>query len=103
MKNRPEHKPRFDKAAPRHEAKVEVKAEVKAEAKVEAKQEVKVEAKVAPKVVAEVKPTEDLSTLKVAELKELAKAKGIENYSKLRKASKEKLNIHNKIIMRVIL
>ena len=88
--NRPEHKPRFDKAAPRHEARVEVKAEVKAEAKVEAKveakQEVKVEAKVAPKVVAEVKPTEDLSTLKVAELKELAKAKGIENYSKLRKA-----------------
>ncbi|OED59056.1 30S ribosomal protein S2 [Acholeplasma laidlawii] len=80
--NRPENKPRFDKQAPRAAAKPEVKAEVKAEVK----PEVKVEAKVAPKVVAEVKPTEDLSTLKVAELKELAKAKGIENYSKLRKA-----------------
>lgn len=80
--NRPENKPRSDKQAPKAAAKPEVKAEVKAEVK----PEVKVEAKVAPKVVAEVKPTEDLSTLKVAELKELAKAKGIANYSKLRKA-----------------
>lgn len=54
--------------------------------KFQPKQEVKVEAPVVEKA-AEVAPTtEDLSALKVADLRELAKAKGIENYSTLKKA-----------------
>ncbi len=78
---RPDQRPRTDKVAPKAEVKPEVKPEVKAEAK----PEVKVVEKAAPAKEAE-KPSEDLSALKVAELKELAKAKGIENYSKLKKA-----------------
>jgi len=57
--------------------------------KFQPKQEVKVEAPVVEKVVekvVETQQTEDLSALKVAELRELAKAKGIENYSTLKKA-----------------
>ncbi len=54
--------------------------------KFQPKQEVKVETPVVEKA-AEVAPTtEDLSALKVADLRELAKAKGIENYSTLKKA-----------------
>ncbi len=105
---RPEHKPRHDgpkpayKPAPKTDApkadapkteapvkeakpaeKTEVKEAPKAEApKAEPKKEVKAEPKVEP--VAE--ETKALSTLKVAELKELAKAKGIENYADLKKA-----------------
>src|SRR5690554_4894776 len=67
---RAEQKPKAEKVAPKKEAKEEVKVEEKAK-----------EAE-----TTEEKPSEDLSTLKVAELKELAKAKGIENYSKLKKA-----------------
>src|SRR5690554_4289622 len=58
-------------------AKAEPKAEVKAEPKVE---------KAAQKEEKAAQPTEDLSALKVVELRELAKAKGISNYSSMRKA-----------------
>src|SRR5690554_2839734 len=74
---RPDQRPSTDKVTPKAEAKPEVKPEVKAE--------VKVAEKAAPAKETE-KPSEDLSALKVAELKELAKTKGIENYSKLKKA-----------------
>ena len=67
-------------------AKVEKVAPVKATKKEEPKVEAaapKVEAKpVAPKA----KATKDLSTLTVAELKEMAKAKGIEGISSMKKA-----------------
>src|SRR5690554_472148 len=66
---RPEQKPRAEKPAPKQEVKAEVKAE-----------------KVEKPAKAEAQPTEDLSALKVADLRELAKTKGIENYSKLKKA-----------------
>lgn len=54
--------------------------------KFQPKQEVKAEAPVVEKAAEEAPKTEDLSALKVAELRELAKAKGIENYSTLKKA-----------------
>ena len=87
---RPEYKPRNEKFAPRTDAKFAPKTETKPEVKVEVKAEVKAEVKPEVKVVApakaEAQPTEDLSALKVADLRELAKTKGIENYSKLKKA-----------------
>jgi len=71
------------------QAKPVAKAPVKPEVKAPVKEEVKKEAhkKVVPvkkAVTAEAK--QDLSTLKVAELKDLAKQKGITGYSKLKKA-----------------
>ena len=68
------------------EEKVEEKKETKKTTKkVEKKEEVKEEKKTTKK---ETKKEEkvDLSTLTVAELKEMAKAKGIEGYTKLKKA-----------------
>ena len=73
---KPEAKPVVKEVAPKVEAKVEPKVEVKKEApkKVEPVKTVTAEAKV------------DLNSLKVAELRELAKTKGLTGYSKLKKA-----------------
>ena len=78
-------------------AKKETKKEVVKEEKVEEKKETKKTTKKVEKEVKEEKKTTkkaatkkeekvDLSTLTVAELKEMAKAKGIEGYTKLKKA-----------------
>ncbi|MFI0429863.1 50S ribosomal protein L21 [Mariniflexile sp. HMF6888] len=64
-------------------AKVENKGAIKA-AKVEAKKETS--AKVEKKVEAKAEVTQDLSSLTVAELKEMAKAKGIEGIASMKKA-----------------
>ena len=72
---RPEAKP-----APKKEVKPEVKPEPKKEVKPEPKKEVKP----APKV--EVKETIDYEAMTVADLRELAKERGLTGYSKLRKA-----------------
>jgi len=72
---------RFDKKAKPEPAKAAPKAEVKPEVKAEPKVE-----KEATKVEETTQPTEDLSALKVVELRELAKAKGISNYSSMKKA-----------------
>src|SRR5690606_29894354 len=66
---------RFDKKAKPEPAKAAPKAEVKPEVKAEHKVEKEA-----------TQPTEDLSALKVVELRELAKAKGISNYSSMKKA-----------------
>ena len=68
------------------ESKKEVKEEKKETktSKSKAKEEVKEEKKTVKKVKAEDK--EDLSKKTVAELREMAKAKGVEGYSKLKKA-----------------
>ncbi len=61
------------KVEPKVEVKTETKAEVKAKTKVEAKTETKTE-------------TQDLSKLKVVELRNMAKAKSIKGYSTMKKA-----------------
>lgn len=73
---------------PKVEVKPSVKPEVKPEVKQEVKQEVKVEVKVEEKKapVVEVKAAVDYDAMTVAELKEIAKEKGVQNISKLRKA-----------------
>ncbi|MBR4351379.1 MAG: 30S ribosomal protein S2 [Bacilli bacterium] len=69
------------------EEKVEEKKETKKVAKkVEKKEEVKEEKKTTKKAATKKEEKVDLSTLTVAELKEMAKAKGIEGYTKLKKA-----------------
>lgn len=71
----------------RNEAKPAPKKEVKeAPKKVEAKPAPKEEVKEAPKKVKDTAPAKDLSTMTVADLKSLAKEKGITGYSKLKKA-----------------
>ena len=79
------------KAAPaKATKKAEPKAEIAAPAKATKKAEPKVEAKAtAPKaeaVAPKVEATQDLSKNTVAELKEMAKAKGIEGISSMKKA-----------------
>ena len=66
------------------ESKPVVKVEPKVEKKVEVKEAPKKETPVKKEVAAEAKV--DLSEMKVAELRELAKDKGITGYSKLKKA-----------------
>ncbi len=69
------------------EEKVEEKKETKKVAKkAEKKEEVKEEKKTTKKAATKKEEKVDLSTLTVAELKEMAKAKGIEGYTKLKKA-----------------
>lgn len=68
-------------AAPKAEAKKAPKAEVKAAPKAEVKVEVKAEPKVEVKA-----PEADLASLSVADLKALAKEKGLTGYSALKKA-----------------
>ncbi len=69
------------------EEKKPAKKETKKEAKkVEKKEEVKEEKKTTKKAATKKEEKVDLSTLTVAELKEMAKAKGIEGYTKLKKA-----------------
>ena len=69
------------------EEKVEEKKETKKTTKkVEKKEEVKEEKKTTKKAATKKEEKVDLSTLTVAELKEMAKAKGIEGYTKLKKA-----------------
>ena len=69
------------------EEKVEEKKETKKVAKkVEKKEEIKEEKKTTKKAATKKEEKVDLSTLTVAELKEMAKAKGIEGYTKLKKA-----------------
>jgi small subunit ribosomal protein S2 len=72
----------------KEEAKEEKKATKKVTKKEEKVEEVKEEkpAKKEPKKEPKKEEKEDLSTKTVAELKELAKAKGIEGYTKLKKA-----------------
>ena len=69
------------------EEKVEEKKETKKTTKkVEKKEEVKEEKKTTKKAATKKEEKVDLSKLTVAELKEMAKAKGIEGYTKLKKA-----------------
>ena len=69
------------------EEKVEEKKETKKTTKkVEKKEEVKEEKKTTKKATTKKEEKVDLSKLTVAELKEMAKAKGIEGYTKLKKA-----------------
>ena len=69
------------------EEKVEEKKGTKKVAKkAEKKEEVKEEKKTTKKAATKKEEKVDLSTLTVAELKEMAKAKGIEGYTKLKKA-----------------
>ena len=69
------------------EEKAEEKKETKKVAKkAEKKEEVKEEKKTTKKAATKKEEKVDLSTLTVAELKEMAKAKGIEGYTKLKKA-----------------
>ena len=72
------------------EKKVEKKTETKKETKKAAKEETKKEEKKETKKAAK----EDLDSKTVAELKEMAKAKGIEGYSKLKKS--ELIEVLNK-------
>lgn len=67
------------------EVKAEAKTEVKTEMKKETKEE-KVEAVKEEKIENKKEEKEDLSKKTVVELKELAKSKGIEGYSKLKKS-----------------
>ena len=68
------------------EEKVEEKKETKKTTKkVEKKEEVKEEKKTTKKATTKKEEKVDLSKLTVAELKEMAKAKGIEGYTKLKK------------------
>ena len=84
-----------EKKAPKKETKKEVVKEEKVEEKketkkvakkVEKKEEVKEEKKTTKKAATKKEEKVDLSTLTVAELKEMAKTKGIEGYTKLKKA-----------------
>ncbi len=69
------------------EEKVEEKKETKKTTKkVEKKEEVKEEKKTTKKAATKKEEKVDLSKLTVAELKEMAKAKGVEGYTKLKKA-----------------
>ena len=68
------------------EEKVEEKKETKKTTKKVEKEEVKEEKKTTKKATTKKEEKVDLSTLTVAELKEMAKAKGIEGYTKLKKA-----------------
>nr|WP_281172285.1 Rho termination factor N-terminal domain-containing protein [Acholeplasma granularum] len=76
--SRPNQKPRQPRQDQNRQPRQEFKKEFKKEAPV-----VKEAQEVAP--TTEEVSTEDLSTLKVQDLRDLAKAKGIENYSKLKK------------------
>ncbi len=73
--------PAETKNAPKAEVKKAPKAEVKAAPKAEVKAEVKAEPKVEVKA-----PEADLASLSVADLKALAKEKGLTGYSALKKA-----------------
>ena len=68
------------------EEKVEEKKETKKTTKKVEKEEVKEEKKITKKAATKKEEKVDLSKLTVAELKEMAKAKGIEGYTKLKKA-----------------
>ena len=73
-------------AEPVKETKKEEKVEEKKPAKKETKKEEVKEEKKPAKKETKKEAKEDLSTKTVAELKEMAKAKGVEGYSKLKKA-----------------
>jgi len=80
-----EEKVEEKKPAKKETKKEEVKEEKKPAKKETKKEEVKEEKKPAKKETKK-EAKEDLSTKTVAELKEMAKAKGVEGYSKLKKA-----------------
>jgi len=81
-----EAKPVEEKKPTKKETKKEEVKEEKKETKKVAKKEEKTEEKKPAKKTTKKETKEDLSSKTVAELKEMAKAKGIEGYSKLKKA-----------------